>query len=74
MDPPSSISASQRVIKQQSGTAIPHRFAPQAGWVSFRMEKAEDLDSAKKLIKLAYDDAKASMEGHRTRRSQMKLG
>jgi len=38
------------------------------------MEKEEDLDSAKKLIKLAYYNAKASMEGHRTNRSQMKLG
>src|SRR6266705_3136955 len=68
------LSKSDQTTALKSGTAIPHRFAPQAGWVSFRMEKAEDLDSAKKLIKLAYDDAKASMEGHRTRRSQMKLG
>ena len=68
------LSKSDQTTALKSGTAIPHRFAPQAGWVSFRMEKAEDLDSAKKLIKLAYDNAKASMEGHRTRRSQVKLG
>src|SRR5207237_3578242 len=68
------LSKSDQTAALKSGTAIPHRFAPQAGWVSFRMEKAEDLDSAKKLIKLAYDNAKASMKGHRTRRSQMKLG
>jgi len=68
------LSKSDQTTALKNGTAIPHRFAPQAGWVSFRMEKAEDLDSAMKLIKLAYDNAKASMEGHRTRRSQMKLG
>ena len=54
-------------------TAIPHRFAPQAGWVSFRIEKAEDLGPAKELIQLAYENAKTNMEAHRTR-VQSKLG
>ncbi len=31
-------------------TALPHRFAPQAGYVSFRIEKADDIEDAKKLI------------------------
>jgi len=48
-------------------TAIPHRFAPQAGWVSFRIEKAEDLGPAKELIQLACENAKMNMEAHRTR-------
>jgi len=68
------LSKSDQAVVLKSGTAIPHRFAPQAGWVSFRMEKMEDLESAKRLIQLAYDNARASMEAHRARKSQMKLG
>jgi luciferase-like monooxygenase len=48
----------------KNGTAIPHRFAPQAGWVSFRIEKAEDLGPARQLVQLAYGNAKTSMEAH----------
>ena len=58
----------------KSGTALPHRFAPQAGWVSFRIEKLEDLEAAKRLIRLAYENARTSMEAHSARRNQMKLG
>src|SRR5438270_8540442 len=47
------LSKSDRTTALMSGTAISHRFAPPAGWVGFRMEKAEDLASATKLIKLA---------------------
>lgn len=61
------LSTSDQTTALNEGTAIPHRFAPQAGWVSFRIEKAEDLYSAKKLIKLAYENAKTSMEAHRTK-------
>src|SRR5437667_1725924 len=42
----------------KNGIALPHRFAPQAGWVSFRIEKREDLETAKRLIRLAYGNAK----------------
>jgi luciferase-like monooxygenase len=51
----------------EDGKAIPHRFAPQAGWVSFRIEKADDLGPAKELIRLAYENAKTNMEAHRTK-------
>jgi hypothetical protein len=51
----------------KDGKAIAHRFAPQAGWVSFRIEKAEDLGPAKELIVAANENAKASIEAHRTR-------
>ena len=57
----------------KKGTVIPHKFAPQAGWVSFRIEKAEDLGPAKELIQLACENAKTNMEAHRTR-VQSKLG
>jgi Family of unknown function (DUF5519) len=56
----------------KNGIAIPHRFAPQAGWVSFRIEKTEDLDRAKELIRLAYENASTSMKTHKAR-SQSKL-
>jgi len=55
----------------EDGKAIPHRFAPQAGWLSFRIEKANDLGPAKELIQLAYENAKTNMEDHRTK-GQMK--
>lgn len=67
------LSKNDQATALKSGTAIPHRFAPQAGWVSFRIEKAEDLESAKRLIQLAYENAKTSMETHKVR-GQSKLG
>ena len=61
------LSKSDQATALNKGTAIPHRFAPQAGWVSFKIEKPEDLELAKKLIQLAHENAKTSMETHRTR-------
>ena len=61
------LSKSDQTTALNKGTAIPHRFAPQAGWVSFRIERPEDLESAKKLIQLAYENAKTNMKAHRTR-------
>ena len=61
------LSKSDQTTSLNKGTAIPHRFAPQAGWVSFRIEKPEHIESAKKLIQLAYENAKTSIEAHRTR-------
>jgi luciferase-like monooxygenase len=68
------LSRNDQATALKAGTAIPHRFAPQAGWVSFRIEKPEDLESAKKLIQLAYENARTTMEAHRARRGQSKLG
>ena len=67
------LSKDDQAMALKRGTVIPHRFAPRAGWVSFRIEKAEDLRSAKELIQLAYENAKTNMEAHRTR-VQSKLG
>lgn len=61
------LSKSDQATALNKGTAIPHKFAPQAGWVSFRIEKPEDLESAKKLIQLAYENAKTNIETHGTR-------
>jgi Family of unknown function (DUF5519) len=62
------LSMTEQAAALKEGKAIPHRFAPQAGWVSFRVENAEDLGPAKALIQAAYENAKASMEAHKTRR------
>jgi Family of unknown function (DUF5519) len=67
------LSKSDQATTLKTGSAIPHRFAPQAGWVSFRIEKPEDFESAKKLIRLAYQNAKTNMETHGTKRDQSKL-
>ena len=56
----------------KAGEALPHRFAPQAGWVSFRMTKPEDLDNAKKIVQLAYDNAKNNLKEIESRRTQTK--
>jgi hypothetical protein len=61
------LSKSDQATALKNGTAIPHRFAPEAGWVTFRIEKAEDLERAKQLVQLAYENAKTSMEAHETR-------
>jgi len=68
------LSKDDQATALKNGTALPHRFAPQTGWVSFRIEKREDLDPARKLIQLAYDNARTSMEAQRTRRAQSRLG
>jgi hypothetical protein len=68
------LSKSDQATVLKNGTALAHRFAPRAGWVSFRIYKAENVEEAKKLIQLAYENAKTSMEAHRTRRTQSELG
>ena len=45
----------ERMLKE--GKAEPHRFAPQAGWVTFRIRSEKDTETAKGLIRLAYDNA-----------------
>ena len=68
------LSRNDQAMALKNGTALPHRFAPQAGWVSFRIETAGDLDPAKRLIQLAYENARTSMEAHKIRRGQSTLG
>jgi hypothetical protein len=44
----------------KTGEALPHRAQvhAEAGWVSFRIENSQDLANAKKVIRLAYENAK----------------
>ena len=52
------------------GKADPHVFThAQSGWVVFRIRSESDLDSAKELIRLAYDNAERVMRFHESRRS-----
>jgi luciferase-like monooxygenase len=53
--------------------ALPHRFAPQAGWVSLRIENPPDLANARKIIQLAYENAKKNLEDIKSRRMQSRL-
>jgi hypothetical protein len=45
----------------EDGKAEPHRFAPQAGWVTFRIRSEGDVEAAKELVRLAYDNAEKMM-------------
>ena len=47
--------------------AEPHRFAPQAGWVTLRIRSEKDLATAKEVIKLAYANAERKMKAHAAR-------
>ena len=49
----------ERILKH--GKAEPHHFAPQAGWVTFRIRSDNDLETAKELIRLAYDNARKTV-------------
>lgn len=52
-----------RVLKE--GRAETHRFAPQAGWVTFRIRSEADVEAAKELVRLAYENAERLVAGHR---------
>ncbi len=53
------LSKEDQATMLKQGTAVPHRFAPQAGWVSFRIENAEDVERAKNVIQMAYVNARS---------------
>jgi hypothetical protein len=64
------LSKEDQATVMESGEVLPHRFAPQAGWVSFRVEKSEDLPRARKIIRLAYENAKKNLEDVKSRRAK----
>ena len=44
--------------------AIPHQYAPQAGWVSCIIETKEQANNTKRLIKQAYDTCASLKTSH----------
>ena len=61
------LSKEDQAMALKDGSVIPHQFVPQAGWVSFRIANVNDVDTAKKIIQLAYSNAKNIMEARRSR-------
>lgn len=55
-----------------SGQAERHLYAPQAGWVTFRIKSVEDIEKAKEIILLAYNHASSVMREHQARREEAK--
>jgi hypothetical protein len=43
-----------------AGRAAPHHVLPDSGWVSFRIESADDVERAISLFRLAYERAQAA--------------
>ena len=52
----------------KNGEALRHRFAPQAGWVSYTVGSSEDLRGAMKLIQLSYENVVRNLEDVKSRR------
>ena len=46
--------------------AIPHQYAPQAGWVSCIIETKEQANNTKRLIKQAYDTCVSLKTSHKS--------
>jgi predicted DNA-binding protein (MmcQ/YjbR family) len=52
----------ERVLRE--GKAEPHRFVHhQSGWVTFRIRSEKDTETAKELIRIAYDNVNKMMAG-----------
>lgn len=55
------LSKKDQVRALKDATALPHRYAPQAGWVSFRIAQNDDVERAKDLVNMAYLNAKRAL-------------
>ena len=51
--------------------AIPHQYAPQAGWVSCIIETKEQVNNTKRLIKQAYDTCASLKTSHKSKTSKL---
>ena len=52
--------------------ALPHRYAPQAGWVSCVIETVEQAENTKQLIRQAYDNCTSLKTPHKRPTSTMR--
>jgi len=59
----------ERILRE--GKAEPHSFVHhQAGWVIFRIRLETDIEAAKELIRLAYDNADKMIATHMSKRAE----
>ena len=56
-----------RVLSEEK--ADHHMFAPQAGWVTFRIRSPEDIPRAREIIELAYENARTIVETQKARKA-----
>ncbi len=66
------LSKSDQAHVLAEGKAEKHLYAPQAGWVTFRINSSEDIDKAKEIITMAHNHALAVVGQHQTRISVAK--
>ena len=59
-----------RVLSER--TVEEHLFAPQGGWVTFRVKSKKDIEVVKEIIRLAYENAATIMHEHETRTRRSK--
>ncbi len=62
------LSKEDQEVVLKAGKAEQHRFAPQAGWITLRIRQEKDTETARELVKLAYDHATKLMAEHKARR------
>ena len=60
------LSKSQQENALQTNMAFQHQYAPQAGWVSCKLETEEQAENTKQLIKEAYDTCVSLKTSHKT--------
>ena len=63
------LSRNDQVAVLRTGLALRHRAQvhDQDGWVSYRIENSQDLTNAKKVILLAYENAKKNSKDVKTK-------
>jgi hypothetical protein len=63
------LSKEDQVSVLKTGQALRHRAQvhDQAGWVSFRIERLQDLANARKIVQLGYENAKKNLEDARAK-------
>jgi len=50
------------VLKTEEALSHRAQVHAKAGWVSFRIENSQDLERARRIIQLAYENAKRNLE------------
>lgn len=55
-----------------SGQAERHLYAPQAGWVTFKIKSSGDVRKAKEIITLAYNHASLTIKQREARQAETK--